>query len=484
MKTGKVGVSFSDHFGVPEKWFAHNGVFNPTLDIDSPLFIDPFLLHYSKHKEFSECAFESYEERFNEIFKLISGSQTVGDKAWLAAQKRFSFGEAKGLSGTCLGYSKRSTSGRGFGKVLTGKALRWAKQVIDLGVKDPELFSLMSLFEDGIGADLISDMVTSISIDCILRFNKRALNKLESDHPGSVACQPFNLLGRKTSLPENPYSKSPIILLADDVLKHLPILDDAKSLSKVAEENSELRDRVNAHIGEIFKIRSKKDKEYITSVAMKDAAAFQTLLDLLKILEKEPYDLRKDPNGLMQWKSLAQNFTAQYSLEIDDKIDVKPIERIDHICKVIIDQFQHLVEDCRLYQSFYVDGKPRQERFAQLLFYAVSVAYCDANNLDISPEADAGIGPVDFKISGGSPKVLVEIKLSTNSHVVNGFQKQLTAYMNAEKTDYGHYVVIDVGQIGNKWKRLKKIAEQSIGFGKIRRIHLIDGKPKASASHL
>ena len=36
---------------------------------------------------------------------------------------------------------------------------------------------------------------------------------------------------------------------------------------------------------------------------------------------------------------------------------------------------------------------------AQLAFFGLRHAYCEANDLDISPEPDAGVGPMDFKIS-------------------------------------------------------------------------------------
>ena len=55
---------------------------------------------------------------------------------------------------------------------------------------------------------------------------------------------------------------------------------------------------------------------------------------------------------------------------------------------------------------FFVDQNPRHERFAQLLFYAIAAAYCEANDIDVSPESDAGAGPVDFKLSSGAAKIV------------------------------------------------------------------------------
>src|SRR5690242_12148223 len=73
----------------------------------------------------------------------------------------------------------------------------------------------------------------------------------------------------------------------------------------------------------------------------------------------------------------------------------------------------------RLSRLLYNDDKsPRKEKAAQLAFFGIANAYCEANNFDISPEADGGAGPVDFKISKGYEyRVVVEMKLSSNSNL-------------------------------------------------------------------
>ena len=99
-----------------------------------------------------------------------------------------------------------------------------------------------------------------------------------------------------------------------------------------------------------------------------------------------------------------------------------------------------------------------------MLFFAVAYSYCKANNLDITPEAETGTGPVDFKVASGfNGRVLVEIKLSTNKKMVAGYTRQLEAYKKAEETMQGYYVVIDVGgPIGRKRRQLAKLRNDAI----------------------
>lgn len=477
------GHSFSDVFKIDPSTMRDLKVFDPTLDVDARLFIDPFLLPHSEHEEFSKSAFIAYEEHFTEIYNLIRLSEVEGDKAWKAALNKFQFSEAKGMGGTCLGYSKNSTQGHAFGPHKAIQSLRWAKQVIDLGVKDPEMFSSLSLFEDGIGADLISDMIAAITIKSIIKFNDRILNELCKET--AIPRHEFVLRGQSAFLPKNPFSNhgDPIILLADDILKHLPIMDDPKEIPRAIEENSELKERVNKHISEVFRTKTKKDKDAIKERAFESAAAFQTFLDMLKLLENQNYDVNKDPDGLLVWRELAANTTAINKLQLTVDAALPRKERINGVVKGIIQQFTHLVENCRLNRVFYYDGQPRKEAFAQLLFYAIASSYCDASDIGLTAEADAGVGPVDFKFNDGADSVLVEIKLSTNSSTVSGFNKQLGAYMKGEKAAYGHYVVIDVGRLGKKWENLNKVRKDNESFAKNNDIHLIDGSLKTSASN-
>lgn len=71
--------------------------------------------------------------------------------------------------------------------------------------------------------------------------------------------------------------------------------------------------------------------------------------------------------------------------------------------------------------------------------------YISANDLDISFEPDAGRGPVDFKVSRGGDKTIVEVKLSTNTQYLHGYEEQVEEYGKAECTDKMIYVFVDLG---------------------------------------
>ena len=116
--------------------------------------------------------------------------------------------------------------------------------------------------------------------------------------------------------------------------------------------------------------------------------------------------------------------------------------------KAICGRFRTLIEDNQLsHLLFDKEDKPKHEDAAQRLFFGIASAYCEANGLDLSPESDAGRGPVDFKVSSGlTAKGVVEIKLTSNGKPLQGFLKQLPIYQNAERAQYGIYLVIDTGK--------------------------------------
>ena len=163
------------------------------------------------------------------------------------------------------------------------------------------------------------------------------------------------------------------------------------------------------------------------------------------------------------------------------------IDEAADVVRKIIDQFKSLIEQKGLWKNLWNEKAtvPRLEKAMQRLFYAVAVAYCEANNLDISPESDAGCGPVDFKMSSGSKvKVLAELKRSTNPKLADGLSKQLEAYKGAEGTTRAFYIVIDIGGLtALKMRRISEVRSAQTASGiPASELVIIDGNPQKSAS--
>lgn len=478
-------VLFSTTFNVRPERLAALGAFDPSLNIDTNLFPDPLLLSDKCPPEF-DTAKETFENYFETIRKLILGSQ--GDrtsKPWREAESRLQFREIKG---TCLGYGSQSISGSGVGPKMAAKLTKTAYEIINLGVDDPDMFMAMGLFESDFGPDLIGDMFTNVCLDHCLRYNERLAEEL------NIPTQEFTFVTsdrarHKAKLIRNPLSSSnkndvPVILLPSCILRDLPVALDWTGVHEAAAQNEAFRATLNSEMAQLWSRRSLESKDKLRAWALSKRSAFGDLLDLIHGMDGRPYDFAGDRLGELVWRTIADRANKEFPLAIQ-KREFRSFDDIVEVVDKIVEQFIFLIEKRDLWRDLYTqDGQVRLEAAAQRMFFGIAYAYCKANDLDLTPEADSGRGPVDFKISQGFyGRVLVEIKLSTNPRVVHGYDKQLVAYDEAEEAYQSRYVILDVGKMGGKLKHVRKIEAYRMEKGLPHpKIHIVDGSKKASAS--
>lgn len=469
-------TNISREFSIPHSTLEKLGILDATLAIDTRLFIDPLLLALSDHPEMHDAA-RTYRKHFEKVIALLKASKRVDDPAWKAARKMLFFPE---VSGTCLGYGAGSIRGSGFGSKLAERILQLASQIVEIGIESPELFPAMALFEPDIGPDRISDMTTNIIFSDLARFNERGIKEL------GLCASKFQIGSSEYMFVANPYEQGqrPLILVPTDILRDLPVAQDWDSIAEAAAKNDQLRDKVNIHIGQIWKKKTKRDKAELKKQALSSGAAFQTLLNAISASPHKAYPISIDPEGLTKWVSAALELAEMNPITLD-KPAKSTADKLKSIVLRIVEQFAHLVENCGLNKELYKEDKmPRHESTAQRIFFAVAYAYCKANDIDVSPEIDTGTGKIDFKFSQGFDKrVLVEVKLSTNSSVVSGYNSQLELYKKSQETEWAVYLVIDVGSMGNKDQNLLIAKNEAVKRGDIvSEIKFVDGTIKPSAS--
>jgi hypothetical protein len=483
-------VTFSAQFGVDESRMVSLGAFNPTLNLDTKLFVDPVLLGGSRARELREDATARFNSYFGEVVTLISASARDGDAPWRQAVRRLAFHEVKE---TCLGYGGGGISGSAFGADLQSRILATAREIIGLGVHDPELFKLLPLLEEGVGSDRISDMTTHVILPDLLSYTARIAREL------GVQTEALHLKDVTYNVPMNPFVRrasrifagveglrgGPVILAPRDVLRDLPVARDWDEVVDAAARNSEVRRRVNEHIGAIWdrRIRTRREKSDLRRVVLSSREAFEAMLATLRQSEHSSYDFNDDPHNLYRWRRVSQEIAGEHPLLL--ALPASPdADAVKEVVAKIVAQFRHLVEDRGLARLLWNGSTPRRESAAQMLFFAVAYSYCKANNLDITPEADTGSGVVDFKVSAGfSARVLVETKLSTNSGLVAGYVNQLGAYRDAEETVHATYLVVDVGRMGQKEQELARIKGEREAAGEpVSEIVIVDGEIRPSAS--
>lgn len=459
--------SVTQQWKISKRAFLRTGALDTILDIDTRLFIDPLLLRDTKIPELQGSA-RRVEDRFENILRLLKHSQTHNDIWERRAEQLMLFAEVKGI---CIGYSAKGTSGSGMGPSLRRRLLADAKEIVRVGIEQPDIFDLAGLFEEDIGPDRISDMVAGIIKIDLIAFTKRVFVDL-------------NVIKVGQPIPINPYNNQPIILVPRDILRDLPLALDWEDVALVASHNEALREQVNELIGSTWrKAANQASKHDVRSVILKYPEILVDLIEQYRNKPRSKYNFDEDRAGQVVWHEAASGAVVEHPLQL--RLPARPtIDDISAVVMAICNRFRELIENHGLWKLLYDNGgHPKHEEAAQLLFFGVAHAYCEANNLAISPESDGGRGPVDFKFSTGYElSVLVEVKLSRNKALKSGYTKQLPTYTLAEKSKRGIYLVVDNGVSAQTLKSFNDLVTAS------QRSHIsvfyVDGMPKVSASKL
>ena len=467
MTAKRMPVHITSYFKLSVQKFEELGVLDSILNSDIRLFVDPFLLSHSRYKEMQEGR-KKILKHFEEVFKYLilfekAQSEKVKQQVLNKARSRLQFPEPKGYG---LGYGNEGSSGSGMGRGFTDSMLQIGQEMIRLGIKNPIAFELVGIFEQGIGCDRISDMVCRILHQEFVKFSKRIFKQ-------------FNVF----ELPKNPFNGQPVILLPKDILQDLPVANSWSDIDQVCHQNRIFRERVSNLIGRDWGEKIKNwNKQEKKCFLFNHPEVFKEFINLYEKSQPVFYNYDSDPSGEVNWLKIANNFTKKNPLKINLKN--QNLEELKKTILKIINQFGEMIEYNGLNKFlFKEDGKPKNESAAQLIFHAISKTYCDANNLAIAKEANAGRGPVDFKINDGNTSVVVDLKLSSNKKLCHAYEKQIPIYQKAEGSSESIIVILKMAKESRAVdKLLKRKAQDAKNHKRTPEIIVFDATIQPSAS--
>ena len=464
---------FSTHFGIDPEKLDEAGLLDSFLEYDMQLFIDPLLIEKSSNDIFRNEGYEQFHKHFENLIRLLAICENEGDPAWKGAERLLSLKEPPENG---LGYGRRAGSGASRPVDVRSKLLRTIKEVVKLGSKDPEMLSLMGFLEEGIGPDTISDFTTRATTSALSKITNEfcVANSIpvKSNSVSDLALPMFTASSRPTKAR---------LLVPKDVLRHLPITDSWSDVWAAAEYNQNLRDMVNKMLGGIVEPTISEQKKAIKAAVMQSAKAFDEFLLAMRA-SASCYDPNDDVFSYYKMRDIllnSQGFVSKNSYQFNDRP-----EEVHKVTMDALNSFKHHVENGNLWEELWTaDGKPKRERSAQLLFFAIADVHCKYNGIDVKSEPNFGGGPVDFAFSVGyNARVLVEMKRSGGT-VVHGYEKQLEFYKTAAQTDFGIFVVIDYGDGGDKLSQIEALRQSILDSNKrASDIVVIDARRKPSAS--
>ncbi|CAN5689449.1 hypothetical protein BH23PAT2_BH23PAT2_08670 [soil metagenome] len=239
--------------------------------------------------------------------------------------------------------------------------------------------------------------------------------------------------------------------------------------------NENLRDDFN------YDLSSKVDMAEIIRLAREHPNVVRSYVSEVIKNPQPSYDMDKDGDLLDKWWERGGEIAQAYNTELPMQS-----EQFKDFVKSLVEEYKHSIEHRGGWELLRNDnGTPRRERAAQALFRSSLIHYCRANNIDLTGEANAGRGPVDFKFSQGwKNRVVVEIKRANNTQFWDGLQVQTPQYMKSEEVDYGIFVPVIQRDIDTKReKNIKSISKEvSNKISKTIDVITIDSRKKSSAS--
>lgn len=429
-------MRFSETFGIERR--EQDDWFDPVLSVDTKLFIDPFLIYRGERGVFVGSHQETIRF-FNDVFGLIA--RTKGDREhpfWRRSLSLLVFREVQEL---CLGYSSGTTKGAGAGTGFARVIADALWEAVEAGIARLEHFEEVDLLREGIGADRISDITANLlrhrlAVYTAAVCGDRKVPCTEFRYNRGIYSSEFSRwMPLTVSLPQNPYTGRPILLVPDAYLRDLPVISaDPFWDYCFNNENETLRSDYGADVSRNV------DKETIVGFARRHPELRREFVRYVEATGAEPYDYEADQRGLIKWYDAAAEYCQLRPL----RLNFTSASEFVSFNQSLLREFRNYVENNGGWALLWNDnGRPKSEEAAQLLFLGIVKHYCRANNVDIAPEANMGRGPVDFKVAQGYQfRALHELKLARNSKFWDGLMKQLPKYQEAEGVSIGYFIVI------------------------------------------
>lgn len=454
--------------------------FDPILDADTRLFVDPFLIYRETVAPW-KTSHARIIEHVQHCFVLI-GKAGLNDShpAYRKAIALLRFPEPVE---TCLGYASTGTRGSGVGHGFARAAGEAIAFCIREGLQDLRHFEELVLFQEGIGPDRISDTACTILKPTLVAYTQQVAKRhgvpLRVHELPAGRYDPIrdSWVPARVALPTNPATDGPVLLVPERFLDDLPELDAYNWWDYY--QQVRLREDFN------YDVATRVDKKTIVDAARNRPDIVSTWIDERENAPGHPYDLNRDRLGVYQWDPASSAYVTSHPLELPKaKDDTRFLEALE----LLVNEFGSFVKSTG-WKILWDGPNLKHESTAQILFRGVSRLYCRQNNIDVNAEVDLGSGCVDFKFSTGyEHRALLEVKHVANGKFWNGLELQLPAYLESEGVKDGWLVAI---WSENTTAQMRRIAELPARVDAINashslrvRIAVVDARRKPSASKL
>lgn len=476
------GVYFSDLHQLPDpdqyEWF------DPILERDTQLFVDPFLIFDDGDAEW-RTAHDEIMNYFQDAFThLANAGMKPGHQYYKLAMRLMMFPEVREIR---LGYAaKDSHDGLGSGKGFAQRMVDAMCEAIKRGLNDMRHFEELGILVDGIGRDRISDITCNLLRPRLIGYTQHQCNALDIPMASvSVDRAVFDARRRRWVAAEHklPVDERgrPILLVPKRFLNLLPTINAEAWYEHL--RDSELRDDLNLEIASAVR------KADIIKLARQHTDDVRAWVDEKEETGAEPYDVDTDPAVYAKWLRYGREVADRFPLKLETAIPLTSLSGLTSFVAMIVSKFRHVVEERGLWRVMWQDTSHTAaipEPNMQLIFMATVDRYCEEAGVSMDREVETGRGPVDFVFTTGPRlRVILEVKKLTNGEFWNGLDIQTPIYMRSLRVTRATFLAIRDSSSKNMDRRWEKLTEMASAASRPDRTITIEGVdilPKLSAS--
>ncbi len=482
-------MRFSEHFKVAHP--AGTDWFDPLLDQDTPLYVDPFLvLDDQNGKKLWRGSHDEVVDFFELAAQLVVAAQ--GNKPSPAHSKALRLLRFPEPNEFALGVSMGKPQGAGTGDRVASDMAEVLELVHRYGhVADLATIQGFDLFSSGIAFDRVSDILCNILKNRFIKYTQKTANKLQIPlEPVTVKHASWDKANARwndavVDLPKSPVTGKGVLLTPERFLKDMPEVTK-DGFYKWTENNEGAT--LSQDFGYLMATAlSQPDRRAVARTFARrypDKAA-----KYLQSVAREvhlPYNVEEDPRGLVRFREIGTEAGQSLGLQPSDQPQTQA--DMNEFVDTLATRFKHAVEQADLWKALWAGDEPQQEKIIQAIAGAIWTESCRAADVDLGQEVNRGRGPVDFKFSKGwDLRTLLEVKRINSSGFFKGASVQLPQYLRTEQIGYGIYLCVGHFESDFAEKRLERVQETIDAVGKAKGVRmklvLIDArKNKKSAS--
>lgn len=290
--------------------------------------------------------------------------------------------------------SKIHPFGAGSGPGLQKEMLESISVAVTHGKDSIPHMEYIDVLAGGLGLDRISDMTCNILKSYFIKYTQDVCRRHGIPmtnvlvHNAGWSADDYEWVSKRVELPINPaYARRrlPILLTPEVFIRDIPVAS-ADGFVNYAGAAADLRRRFNLNLSRHVPRHLK------AQMARANFSLIDQYFTMLEDQRHDAYPLEDDPRRRLNPGQTRTALASEYpAATIPTTQSEVPAFVAD-----LVKNFAYCIEQKGIWRSLWYKNHGLGEATAQGLFYLTAINFCRQNDIMVTPESNAGRGPVDF----------------------------------------------------------------------------------------